>query len=122
MTSTQILIEVIGWISTITFLVSIVWPQRVGLHQWGIFTSVTTGIYSYAHGATAIWVKWTIAFFFHTYMLWRLKREEELPDRAMSMLNAPRVGRCLRIKQVDIFSRFKIGRMKRDLSSDYLFY
>lgn len=70
MTKEQLIIEIIGWISTITFLVSIVLPQRVRLHQWGMFTAVTTGIYSYSHGATAIWVKWLIAFFFHFYM-WR---------------------------------------------------
>jgi len=69
----EILIEVIGWISTITFLVSIILPQRQGLHQWGMFTSVTTGIYAFAHGATAIWVKWIIAFFFHMYMWFKLR-------------------------------------------------
>ena len=74
MTSQEILIESIGWISTITFLLSIVLPQRVRLHEWGMFTAVTTGIYGYAHGATAIWVKWFIAFFFHAYMWWKLKQ------------------------------------------------
>lgn len=62
--------EIIGWCSTITFLISIVLPQRVRLHQWGMFTAITTGVYAYHHGATAIWVKWFIAFFFHLYM-WR---------------------------------------------------
>lgn len=71
-----LIIETIGWISTITFLASIVLPQRVRLHEWGIFTSITTGIYGYAHGATAIWVKWFIAFFFHLYMWRKLKKEK----------------------------------------------
>lgn len=71
--STQIVIETIGWISTATFLVSIVLPKRVGLHQLGMFTAVTTGFYAYCHGATAIWVKWAIAFFFHGYMWWKLR-------------------------------------------------
>jgi hypothetical protein len=66
----NIWIEVIGWSSTLSFLISILVPRRVSLHQLGVFTSVTTGIYAYAHGATAIWVKWLIAFFFHIYM-WR---------------------------------------------------
>lgn len=70
----SIIIEVIGWISTATFLVSIILPNRMGLHSWGMFTSVTTGIYGYAHGATAIWVKWLIAFFFHLYMWQKLKK------------------------------------------------
>ncbi len=70
----HILIETIGWISTASFLLSIVMPRRVTLHQLGLFTSVTTGIYAYSHGATAIWVKWSIAFFFHLYML--RKRDE----------------------------------------------
>jgi hypothetical protein len=70
-------IEAIGWISTITFLVSIVVPNRANLHSLGIFTSVTTGIYAYAHGATAIWVKWLIAFFFHSYMVWKLRSAEK---------------------------------------------
>lgn len=74
MTAHEILIEVIGWTSTITFLISIVLPQRVRLHEWGMFTAVTTGIYGYAHGATAIWVKWLIAFFFHAWMWRTLKR------------------------------------------------
>ncbi len=66
--------EVVGWISTTAFLVSIVLPQRIKLHQWGVFTSVTTGYYAFEHGATAIWVKWLIALFFHLYM-WNKLRE-----------------------------------------------
>ncbi|MGZ3682965.1 MAG: hypothetical protein ACXVB9_12610 [Bdellovibrionota bacterium] len=71
-------IEVIGWISTFSFLFSIIIPSRVNLHRLGVFTSVTTGIYAYEHGATAIWVKWFIAFFFHGYMIWKL-RERRVP-------------------------------------------
>lgn len=71
----EIVLEAIGWISTVTFLISIVLPQRVRLHEWGVFTSLTTGVYAYAHGATAIWVKWLIAFFFHIYMSFKLRRE-----------------------------------------------
>ncbi len=70
MTTQEIIMEGIGWFSTATFLVSIVMPQRIRLHEWGMLTSITTGIYAYAHDATAIWVKWIIAFFFHLYM-WR---------------------------------------------------
>lgn len=73
----EILIESIGWVSTFTFLFSIVVPKRQRLHEWGLFTSLTTGIYAYAHGATAIWVKWIIAFFFHLYMIWKLKKVPE---------------------------------------------
>lgn len=69
-----LLIEIIGWTSTASFLVSIVLPNRLNLHKLGVFTSVTTGIYAYAHGATAIWVKWVIALFFHGYMIWKLNR------------------------------------------------
>ncbi len=69
-----IIIETIGWISTLTFLVSIVMPQRIHLHSLGVFTSVTTGVYAYHHGATAIWVKWAIAFFFHAYMMYKMKK------------------------------------------------
>ena len=72
--SNAVLIEVIGWTSTGTFLVSILAPRRVQLHQLGVFTAVTTGGYAFAHGATAIWVKWLIAFFFHIYMWWRTRR------------------------------------------------
>ena len=73
MSTTQILIEVIGWVSTFAFLISIVLPRRVRMHELGMFTSVTTGIYAYAHGATAIWVKWAIALLFHFYMWRQLK-------------------------------------------------
>lgn len=69
-----IVIEIIGWTSTLVFLVSIVMPQRKHLHALGIFTAVTTGIYAYSHDATAIWVKWAIAFFFHSYMLYKVKK------------------------------------------------
>ena len=65
----DIIIEIIGWTSTGAFLVSILVPNRIRLHQLGVFAAVTTGIYAYAHGATAIWVKWLIAFFFHAYMI-----------------------------------------------------
>lgn len=79
MDMTTITIEVIGWISTLTFLISIVAPQRIHLHTLGMFTSVTTGVYAYAHGATAIWVKWVIAFFFHAYMWIKLRKTAATP-------------------------------------------
>jgi hypothetical protein len=68
MTTAEVGVECIGWISTLTFLISIVIPRRVRLHEWGMFTSVTTGVYAFYHGATAIWVKWLVAFFVHFYM------------------------------------------------------
>ena len=77
-------IEAIGWISTATFLLSIVLPDRVRLHQWGMFTAVTTGYYAYQHAATAIWVKWLIAFFFHLYMWQKLRRPTKLDSAAVS--------------------------------------
>jgi hypothetical protein len=70
-------IEIIGWISTVSFLISIVMPQRLHLHAMGLFTSITTGIYAYHHGATAIWVKWLLAFFFHFYMIIRTKSQSQ---------------------------------------------
>lgn len=70
------LIEAVGWLSTLVFLISIVMPQRKHLHALGIFTAITTGIYAYAHEATAIWVKWAIAFFFHAYMLYKVKKAQ----------------------------------------------
>jgi hypothetical protein len=69
-------IEAVGWLSTALFLVSIVLPNRVHLHVLGILTAITTGFYAHAHGATAIWVKWLIAFFFHVYMWLRLRRAQ----------------------------------------------
>jgi hypothetical protein len=74
MSISPIIIEIIGWISTALFLFSIIVPQRIHLHALGIVTAVTTGIYGYAHGATAIWVKWAIAFFFHAYMWYKMTR------------------------------------------------
>jgi len=76
MSTTEIVIEIIGWISTLTFLLSIVMPERVKLHEWGMFTSITTGVYAFYYGATAIWVKWIIAFFFNLYMWLKLKRSQ----------------------------------------------
>ena len=74
MPSQQLVIELIGWVSTLSFLISIVLPNRIRLHDLGMFTAVTTGIYAYAHDATAIWVKWIVAFFFHFYMRWKLSQ------------------------------------------------
>ena len=79
MNTWEIALECVGWISTLTFLISIVSPRRVRLHEWGMFTSVTTGIYAFHHGATAIWVKWIIAFFFHLYMRLKLKNIAQDP-------------------------------------------
>lgn len=73
----NIIIEIIGWTSTLLFLISILMPQRIHLHSLGVFTSITTGIYAYAHEATAIWVKWAIALFFHSYMWIKLGREQK---------------------------------------------
>jgi hypothetical protein len=73
----NIFMESIGWFSTATFLLSIIHPKRVRLHQWGMFTAITTGVYAYHHGATAIWVKWAIALFFHLYMWIKIKQESE---------------------------------------------
>jgi hypothetical protein len=69
----HIVIESIGWISTASFLVSILLPNRIHLHALGVFSSITTGIYAYAHDATAIWVKWVIALFFHLYMIYKMR-------------------------------------------------
>jgi hypothetical protein len=66
-----ILIEAIGWVSTGLFLFSILVPNRRHLHLLGIFAAITTGVYAYYHGATAIWVKWLIAFFFHGFMYFK---------------------------------------------------
>lgn len=77
MVANNVIIEIIGWISTATFLISIILPHRVSLHQWGVFTSLTTGIYAYYHGATAIWVKWIIALFFHLYMWYKLTKSQD---------------------------------------------
>jgi hypothetical protein len=44
-----------------------------------MFTAVTTAIYAYEHGATAIWVKWVIAFFFHAHMIWKLSKKTSSP-------------------------------------------
>ncbi|MBK7962201.1 MAG: hypothetical protein IPK04_14085 [Bdellovibrionales bacterium] len=80
----EIMIEIVGWASTTAFLISILMPNRVRLHQVGIFSSVTTGIYAYAHGATAIWVKWAIAFFFHAYMIGKTtKQQREQSSRSL---------------------------------------
>ena len=73
MSYNEIVIEIFGWLSTLTFLISIVLPERMKLHEWGMFTSITTGVYAYAHGAVAIWVKWIIAFSFHLYMWQKLR-------------------------------------------------
>lgn len=71
-----LIIETIGWISTAIFLFSIIVPLRIHLHSLGMLTAVTTGIYGYAHGATAIWVKWFVAFFFHAYMWFEMRRKK----------------------------------------------
>jgi len=71
-----IIIESIGWLSTALFLISIVMPRRVHLHMLGVATSVTTFIYAYSHDATAIWVKWVIAFGFHAYMWYQASRSD----------------------------------------------
>ncbi|MFZ4404028.1 MAG: hypothetical protein ACOYOK_08000 [Pseudobdellovibrionaceae bacterium] len=72
-----VFIESIGWISTAAFLLSIVVSNRISLHQLGVFASITTGIYAFSHGATAIWVKWIIALFFHLYMWIKLKKAQQ---------------------------------------------
>lgn len=77
MSGYQIMIEITGWISTLLFLISIVIPQRIHLHSLGILTSITTGIYAYSHDATAIWVKWVIALFFHAYMWYKMYLENQ---------------------------------------------
>lgn len=76
MTFYDYFVELVGWSSTLLFLISIVVPQRIQLHQLGILASITTGWYAYSHGATAIWVKWFIAFFFHSYMLVKSIKEK----------------------------------------------
>ena len=75
MNSQEIVMECIGWLSTAMILFSIVLPRRLSLHGWGMVTAVLTGIYAHHHGATAIWVKWVIAFFFHLYMWVKLRAE-----------------------------------------------
>lgn len=69
----KFIIESIGWLSTFLFLFSIIVPNRQHLHYLGVLASITTGIYAYYYGATAIWVKWIVAFFFHSYMIYKTK-------------------------------------------------
>ncbi len=83
MDSHKLIIEIIGWSSTLSFLISILVPNRVNLHQLGLYTSVATAIYAYAHDAPAIWVKWIIAFFFHAYMIYKIKKGVTLPMTQM---------------------------------------
>ena len=125
----DIYIEAIGWLSTAAFLLSIVLPQRIRLHEWGLFTAVTTGIYAFHHGATAIWVKWFIAFFFHLYMWVKLKKLEidskleplplKKPVPIASLLlvitilpgrSAEAITLAPRDLQLEVFSRTRIGR------------
>ncbi len=73
----NLFIEIIGWISTILFLVSIIIPKRVHLHALGILASITTGVYAYHYGATAIWVKWVIALVFHLYMFYKTSQDNK---------------------------------------------
>jgi len=80
----EVVIEIIGWISTGLFLFSILVPNRARLHQLGIGAAVTTGFYAYEHGTTAIWVKWTIAFFFHGYMAYKTRKDQTLKTEANS--------------------------------------
>ena len=68
-------IEGIGWFSTGLFLFSILMPQRAHMHALGVITALTTGYYAYMHDATAIWVKWLIALFFHGYMFFKIRRQ-----------------------------------------------
>lgn len=42
-----ILVETIGWISTLAFLLSILMPLRRHRHQLGVFSAVTPGYYAY---------------------------------------------------------------------------
>ena len=81
MNTKAIVIECIGWFSTALFLVSIVMPRRPHLHALGILTAVTTAIYAYSHDAPAIWVKWVIAFGFHSYMWYRTSAELKAASR-----------------------------------------
>jgi hypothetical protein len=81
---TSFVVEIIGWLSTTSFLVSIVVPNRLHLHYLGIFASITTGFYAYQHGATAIWVKWTIAFFFHAWMIRKISKSKLLKTKDKS--------------------------------------
>lgn len=81
----SLIVEIIGWLSTVSFLISILVPNRKHLHYMGVFSSITTGFYAYHYGATAIWVKWVLAFFFHSWMILKLSKSsllkipEELP-------------------------------------------
>lgn len=79
----NLIIEIIGWSSTIMFLTSIIMPNRAHLHLIGLFTAITTGIYGFYYGATAIWVKWLIAFFFHGYMWFKIKKPVKAEQRLL---------------------------------------
>ena len=77
----HVFVEAVGWFSTLVFLVSIIMPNRFHLHVMGVIAAVTTGYYAYEHGATAIWVKWLIALFFHAQMLFKLRARASDPEQ-----------------------------------------
>ena len=72
----DLVIEIIGWISTCLFISSFLVRKRSLLHSLGFAACIFKMIYSYHYHVWPLFVNWVLLFFIELYQ-WRSYKSEE---------------------------------------------
>lgn len=70
------IVEIIGWISTVLFVLSFVVKDRVTLHGLGAVACVFKLIYSYHHQVWPLFVNWVILIIVQVIQVIRLRAQK----------------------------------------------
>ena len=68
-----LVIETIGWISTILNLISILTPSRRNLHLIGFFAAMATFVYAVGINAWPLSVKWGVMMVLQVTQTWKYR-------------------------------------------------
>jgi len=65
------IVELIGWISTVLNLISILTPNRRNLHLIGFFAATATFVYAVGINAQPLIVKWAVMMVLQVTQTWK---------------------------------------------------
>ena len=71
----HLIIEIIGWTSTILFVASFLVKDRSVLHLIGFFACIFKLIYSYEHAVWPLFVNWVILLFVQAYQFFKYRKK-----------------------------------------------
>ena len=72
----KMIIEIIGWASTVLFVGSFLVKERAALHLIGFFACIFKLVYSYEHAVWPLFVNWVILLFVQAYQFFVYRRQK----------------------------------------------